>query len=58
MLRHVLRNELDGRGVIVSAPMPGATESDFFEWADMLDTEVGTAKKMIPPMSRREGSRR
>jgi hypothetical protein len=26
--------------------MPGATETEFFERADMLDTKVGTEKKM------------
>jgi short-subunit dehydrogenase len=25
--------------------MPGATETDFFERADLMDTKVGTAKK-------------
>ena len=25
--------------------MPGATETDFFERADMMDTKVGTSKK-------------
>ena len=25
--------------------MPGATETEFFERADMMDTKVGTAKK-------------
>ena len=28
--------------------MPGATETDFFERADMLDTKVGTQKKDDP----------
>ncbi len=28
--------------------MPGATETDFFERADMLDTKVGSAKKDDP----------
>ncbi len=28
--------------------MPGATETDFFERADMLDTKIGTSKKQDP----------
>ena len=28
--------------------MPGATETDFFERADMLNTKVGQAKKDDP----------
>jgi short-subunit dehydrogenase len=40
-----LRAELEGSGVTVTCLMPGATETDFFERADMLDTKVGTAKK-------------
>lgn len=40
-----LRAELDGSGVSVTCLMPGATETDFFERADMMDTKVGTAKK-------------
>ncbi len=40
-----LRHELKNSGVTVTCLMPGATETDFFERADMLDTKVGTAKK-------------
>jgi short-subunit dehydrogenase len=40
-----LRAELKDSGVTVTCLMPGATETDFFERADMLDTKVGTAKK-------------
>jgi short-subunit dehydrogenase len=32
-------------GITVTCLMPGATETDFFERADMLDTKVGSAKK-------------
>ncbi len=28
--------------------MPGATETEFFEHADMMDTSIGTAKKDDP----------
>ena len=40
-----LRHELKDTGVTVTCLMPGATETDFFERADMLDTKVGTQKK-------------
>ena len=43
-----LRHELKGSGVTVTCLMPGATETDFFERADMLDTKVGTANKDDP----------
>jgi short-subunit dehydrogenase len=40
-----LRAELKDSGVSVTCLMPGATETDFFDRADMLDTKVGTEKK-------------
>ena len=40
-----LRAELKGSGVTVTCLMPGATETDFFERADMLDTKVGASEK-------------
>lgn len=43
-----LRAELKGSGITVTCLMPGATETDFFERADMLDTKVGTQKKDDP----------
>jgi short-subunit dehydrogenase len=43
-----LRAELKGSGVTVTCLMPGATETDFFERADMLDTKVGAGKKDDP----------
>ena len=43
-----LRAELKGTGVTVTCLMPGATETDFFERADMLDTKVGQDKKDSP----------
>lgn len=53
-----LRAELKDSGVSVTCLMPGATDTDFFARADMLDTKVGAGKKMIRPMSRRQDSRR
>jgi short-subunit dehydrogenase len=43
-----LRAELKDTGVTVTCLMPGATETEFFERADMLDTKVGTEKKQDP----------
>jgi NAD(P)-dependent dehydrogenase (short-subunit alcohol dehydrogenase family) len=43
-----LRAELKDSGVTVTCLMPGATETDFFERADMLDTKVGQQKKDDP----------
>jgi len=40
-----LRAELKDSGVTVTCLMPGATETEFFERADMMDTKVGTQKK-------------
>ncbi|TWB60278.1 SDR family NAD(P)-dependent oxidoreductase [Bradyrhizobium sacchari] len=40
-----LREELRGSGVSVTCLMPGATETEFFRRADMMDTKVGTDKK-------------
>jgi uncharacterized protein len=45
---YALRAELKSSGVTVTCLMPGATETDFFERADMLDTKVGTQKKQSP----------
>jgi uncharacterized protein len=42
---YALRAELKGSGVTVTCLMPGATETEFFERADMLDTRVGAGKK-------------
>jgi short-subunit dehydrogenase len=43
-----LRHELKDSGVSVTVLMPGATETEFFERADMMDTKVGTQKKDDP----------
>jgi len=43
-----LRAELKESGVTVTCLMPGATETDFFERADMLDTQLGQSKKDDP----------
>ncbi len=43
-----IRHELNNSGVTVTCLMPGATETEFFERADMMDTKVGTQKKDDP----------
>ena len=43
-----LRNELKDTDVTVTCLMPGATETRFFERADMLDTKVGQQEKDDP----------
>jgi uncharacterized protein len=43
-----LRAELKDSGVTVTCLMPGATETEFFKRADMLDTSVGQAEKDDP----------
>jgi uncharacterized protein len=45
---YALRNELKDSGVTVTCLMPGATDTNFFERADMLDTKVGQGKKDDP----------
>ncbi len=43
-----LRNELKDTGVSVTCLMPGATETEFFKRAGMMDTKLGTEEKMGP----------
>jgi short-subunit dehydrogenase len=50
-----LREELADTGVTVTALMPGPTETEFFERADMLDTRVGAGDKDDPADVAKEG---
>jgi uncharacterized protein len=50
-----LREELKDTGVTVTSLMPGPTETEFFERADMLDTKVGTSDKDDPAEVARAG---
>ena len=43
-----LRNEMQDSGVTVTCLMPSPTETEFFERADMLDTQVGQQEKDDP----------
>jgi short-subunit dehydrogenase len=45
---YALRNELKDSGVTVTCLMPGATDTNFFARADMLDTKVGQGDKASP----------
>ena len=51
-----IRNELkDSDGVTITNLMPGATDTEFFARADMLDTKVGTMEKDDPAKVARDG---
>lgn len=50
-----LRHEIAESGVTVTCLMPGATETEFFERADMMDTKVGAAKKDDPAVVAKNG---
>ncbi len=52
---YALRNELKDTGVTVTCLMPGATDTDFFARADLLDTKVGTDEKADPADVARAG---
>jgi short-subunit dehydrogenase len=45
---YALRNELKDTEVTVTCLMPGATDTEFFARADLLDTKVGTEHKADP----------
>jgi short-subunit dehydrogenase len=44
-----LRNELKDTGVTVTCLMPGVTDTEFFERADLMDTKVGSSDKKMDP---------
>jgi uncharacterized protein len=50
-----LRNELKDTGIAITSLMPGATETEFFERAEMEDTEVGAGEKDDPAEVARQG---
>jgi short-subunit dehydrogenase len=50
-----LREELKDTGVTVTSLMPGPTDTEFFERADMLDTKVGAGPKDDPADVARQG---
>jgi short-subunit dehydrogenase len=50
-----LRNELKGTEVSISCLMPGPTDTEFFQRADMMDTRVGQGRKADPARVARLG---
>jgi short-subunit dehydrogenase len=52
---YALREEVKDAGISVTVLMPGPTDTDFFETADLLDTKVGAGKKDDPRMVAKAG---
>jgi short-subunit dehydrogenase len=52
---HALRNELKDSKVTVTVLMPGATDTEFFERGDLMDTKVGVQKKDDPAEVAKQG---
>jgi len=50
-----IRNELKDQGVSVTCLMPGATETEFFERADLMDTKIGQEEKDEPSKVAQQG---
>jgi short-subunit dehydrogenase len=50
-----IRNELKDSGITVTSLMPGPTDTEFFERAEMEDTKVGSEAKDDPAEVAREG---
>ena len=50
-----LREELKDAGVTVTCLMPGVTDTEFFERADLMDTQIGQSKKDDPAFVARVG---
>ncbi len=44
-----LRNELKDSGVTVTCLMPGATDTEFFQRADLMDTALGVSDSKMDP---------
>lgn len=50
-----LRNELKDTGVTVTTLLPGPTDTEFFERADLTDTKVGSGDKDDPALVAEQG---
>lgn len=50
-----LRNELKDTGITVTCLMPGPTETEFFQRADLMDTKVGVDEKDDPAVVAKDG---
>jgi short-subunit dehydrogenase len=54
-LSEALHYELKEKGITVTALMPDATDTNFFERAEMQDTKVGVMKKDDPALVAKQG---
>jgi short-subunit dehydrogenase len=54
-LSQALRDELKDSGVTVTALMPGPTDTEFFDRAEMNDTKIATSSKDDPAQVAKEG---
>lgn len=52
---YALRHEVKDDGISVTVLMPGSTDTNFFETADLMDTKVSAGKKDDPTMVARAG---
>jgi len=52
---YALREELRDTDITVTVLMPGPTDTEFFDRADMMDTKVGTQEKDDPAKVARDG---
>jgi short-subunit dehydrogenase len=50
-----IRNELEDTGITITALMPGPTDTEFFERAEMEDTKIGADEKDDPAEVARQG---
>ena len=50
-----VQSELKDTGVTITSLMPGPTDTEFFERADMMDTKVGTSAKDDPAQVAKQG---
>jgi short-subunit dehydrogenase len=50
-----LQEELKDSGVTLTSLMPGPTDTEFFERAEMMDTKIGQGKKDDPATVARQG---
>jgi short-subunit dehydrogenase len=50
-----IRNELKDTGITITSLMPGPTDTEFFERAEMEDTKVGAGEKDDPAEVARQG---
>lgn len=49
LLSYAIRNEVNDTDITVTCLMPGATDSEFFDRSEMLDTPVGRAENKDDP---------